>query len=427
MWEKSIKKLLLQFKILEFRVKTWKNAREISKAYDQTVLIKPVKSFNFKKLTWQFSRLVLLISTVFAIGIFMIYGVSKLIEYHISVNPEAAVLNLEIPPLTKPQLIQNDSENIYLQVDESSDSLNRSFNKRDKPDTLVMAASPFDFIIVANKAYKQMYLLEKQAREWKIIRSYKMAIGAREGQKRREGDKRTPEGTYFIVGRKEGYELSSIYGPLAYILNYPNEEDIREERTGSGIWIHGTEKDSVPIQTKGCLEIPNDKLLELSSFLKRGIGTPVIIVDSPEEPNPLAIPDYSTLEKKSCEFLKKESIKTELFSTILSEWKTAWESKDINIYRNFYDTSRFKGQGLSWNSWEERKIQTFKLYQVINIDVDSIFISDFTSNYAVVKFLQEFKTNKNRIEDGKVLHLINDNNSWKIIQENTCPKEEILL
>lgn len=187
------------------------------------------------------------------------------------------------------------------------------------------------------------------------------------------------------------------------------------------------EKDSVPIQTKGCLEIPNDKLLELSSFLKKGIGTPVIIVDFPEEPNPLAIPDYSTLEKKSCEFLKKESIKTELFSTILSEWKTAWESKDINIYRNFYDTSRFKGQGLSWNSWEERKIQTFKLYQTIKIDVDSIFISDFTSNYAVVKFLQEFKTNKNRIEDGKVLHLINDNNSWKIIQENTCPKEEILL
>ena len=106
-----------------------------------------------------------------------------------------------------------------------------------------------------------------------------MAIGENEGVKIREGDKKTPEGIYFIIGRKERSELNKMYGPLAFVLNYPNEEDRKRGRTGNGIWIHGTNPDSIPLQTRGCLELENVNILELGMHLKTGIGTPIVIIN----------------------------------------------------------------------------------------------------------------------------------------------------
>jgi murein L,D-transpeptidase YafK len=56
-----------------------------------------------------------------------------------------------------------------------------------------------------------------------------MATGSQQGQKVTAGDKRTPEGLYLIIERKERYQLSSIYGPLAYVLDYPNEEETESQ------------------------------------------------------------------------------------------------------------------------------------------------------------------------------------------------------
>lgn len=429
MWENFKNKLHLRFKTLEFRLQTWKNAREISKAYNRSVAVKPVKSFSYKKIIGRFFRVVFSISVVLVSGVLTFYGASKLLELYTSYTETAAVKLESLPPV-KSSVEKSSLDNVReTTVDSTIKDTGVAVAVVEEnilPVDVVDDVS-YEFVIVANKAYKQMYLIQKTDKKWKIARNYEVAIGAQEGQKQSEGDKRTPEGTYFICGRKEGYELSSIYGPMAYILNYPNKDDINEARTGSGIWIHGTEKDSVPYQTRGCLELANENLLELSSFLKRGLGTPVVIVNSLTDLNPLLIPDYSALDKKRAEFFEEESVKIEQFRNFLVEWKTAWESKNIDLYRSFYDTTRFKGQGLTWEPWEKRKVGTFEIYQHINISIDSTFISEITSDYAVVKFLQKYETDKNRIEDGKVLHLINDENSWKIILENTCPKEEILL
>ena len=287
------------------------------------------------------------------------------------------------------------------------------------------------FIIIANKATKVMYLLQRQSAAWRVIREFSIAIGEQEGRKVTAGDKRTPEGLYCIVGRKEKNELAAIYGPLAYVLDYPNEDDRRAGRTGQGIWIHGTAPDSLPFQTRGCLEMENKNLQELSSLLKKGIGTPVLIVSDPKLSDIASVLDMTPIQMRHEQVVlaatKVESEFTEQFRQLLTSWKTAWETRDIGRYETFYDTVRFSGQGLRWGGWKERKLRTFSLYDTIAISIDRMMVVKESENKMIVKFLQKYTTNLNSIENGKKIWFEKVNEYWKITGESTCSKEELLL
>jgi hypothetical protein len=73
--------------------------------------------------------------------------------------------------------------------------------------------------------------------------------------------------------------LHEKYGPVAFPLDYPNAWDVRNRRTGSGIWIHGVaaggglrpERD-----TDGCIALSNNELLALEPDLTP-LQTPVIV------------------------------------------------------------------------------------------------------------------------------------------------------
>ncbi len=134
-----------------------------------------------------------------------------------------------------------------------------------------------EYMIVADKYDRVLHLLKNQHGFWGIIKSYPIAIGVNPGRKKHRGDKKTPEGLYFIIKRKEDIELNEIFGPLAFVLNYPNDDDKLESRTGNGIWIHGTVPGKVPVDTKGCLEMHNNNILKLAQYIKTGDLVPVII------------------------------------------------------------------------------------------------------------------------------------------------------
>lgn len=145
-----------------------------------------------------------------------------------------------------------------------------------------------DFIIVADKYDRVIHLLKLQKGIWGVIKSYPVAIGEKPGRKEKEGDKKTPEGVYIIVDslspadiEKEFNSSAEMYGPISYVLNYPNREDSLAGRTGSGIWIHGTVDGKVPVDTKGCLEMHNNNIRKLSRFLGNGDLTPVVIHNNP--------------------------------------------------------------------------------------------------------------------------------------------------
>ncbi len=218
-----------------------------------------------------------------------------------------------------------------------------------------------------------------------------------------------------------------MYGPLAFVLNYPNAEDRKAGRTGVGIWIHGTNPDSLPLNTNGCIELENSNIKEIGSYLKNGIGTPVYIFDNDNLIDPVTFPNYRKAELKRKYVLSQYEKQRHFFISLLKKWEEAWESKDIDIYSEFYHTKKFFGQGLKWDKWKEKKSRTFEIYDTINISTNKIYLADFSETTAILKFEQEYKSDLLHVVNGKKLNFIKSMGKWKIYGENTFPKEELLL
>jgi murein L,D-transpeptidase YafK len=115
------------------------------------------------------------------------------------------------------------------------------------------------------------------------IRTYKVALGDPKGPKVQAGDKKTPEGTYFVDGKNP----NSLFHRALH-LSYPNTAD-RERarelgvRSGGDIEIHG-----LPAQyawmgaahravdwTTGCIAVTNPEIEEIWNYVS--VGTPVEI------------------------------------------------------------------------------------------------------------------------------------------------------
>ena len=111
------------------------------------------------------------------------------------------------------------------------------------------------------------------------IKSYRISLGKQpNGAKQHEGDRRTPEGFYWIDWRKtsEKYQLSLH-------ISYPNARDQAHARDqgiapGGMIMIHGTPLDEEYPEwffhtldwTEGCIALTNADMKEIWSLVKDG-------------------------------------------------------------------------------------------------------------------------------------------------------------
>ena len=119
-----------------------------------------------------------------------------------------------------------------------------------------------------------------------------MSIGQGGTGKERAGDRRTPLGVYFVTEQLDTTRLHDKYGVTAFPLDYPNAWDRRLGRTGDGIWVHGVDPQGgtrPPLDTDGCIALPNERLLALQPSFTVNI-TPVLIATELvwDEPGPVA-------------------------------------------------------------------------------------------------------------------------------------------
>lgn len=97
-----------------------------------------------------------------------------------------------------------------------------------------------------------------------------IGYGAAGFDKFKEGDLKTPLGVYRIEGFRDDPSLPELYGSGALMLDYPNLSDRYENRTGSGIWLHGVPRSNLtrgPLSSEGCVIMGNDYLDALHSRL----------------------------------------------------------------------------------------------------------------------------------------------------------------
>lgn len=135
--------------------------------------------------------------------------------------------------------------------------------------------------VVVHKAERRLEL----RRNGEVFRSFPIALGGNpEGHKEREGDQRTPEGTYRLDLRNPN---SAFF--LAMRVSYPNAADIararaRGQRPGNNIMIHGLP--NTPLHssdeylrgdwTDGCIAVSNSAMIDI--WLSVPDDTPITIL-----------------------------------------------------------------------------------------------------------------------------------------------------
>lgn len=134
--------------------------------------------------------------------------------------------------------------------------------------------------VVVIKNEKLLLLL----RDGKILKSYRVAVGRKPGRRVRQGDNRTPEGSYVIDGRNP----ASLYYKALHI-SYPNASDVSNARKlgvspGGEVLIHGLPSGFEDLGgshadlnwTRGCIAVSNEEMDEIWELVAD--GTPVRIV-----------------------------------------------------------------------------------------------------------------------------------------------------
>jgi murein L,D-transpeptidase YafK len=113
----------------------------------------------------------------------------------------------------------------------------------------------------------------------KVLKTYKIALGGNpDGPKERQGDNKTPEGTYFIDSRNN----NSRYH-LSLHISYPNENDKKRAKEigvspGGDIMIHGIKNGFSWVGdshtgidwTKGCIAVTDEEIEEIDKLAPNG-------------------------------------------------------------------------------------------------------------------------------------------------------------
>ncbi len=278
------------------------------------------------------------------------------------------------------------------------------------PNLLVKFSAEQENLIVVDTAKSRLYWYKKVDGALQYVADYYVTVGKNGVGKQSQGDKRTPLGVYF-AGAKLTQPLDDIYGDAAFPLNFPNELDQHQNKTGSGIWLHGTPSGTYsrpPRASDGCVVLSNPDLKALEPILQTG-KTPVIIADKLEW----------LASDKASEQLKTHEASQEALQKSIEEWRKDWVSQNTEEYLSHYSKKFFYNDGglAQWGDYK-RGIQASKPKVAIQINDISMFgYPGFEQPVVVVNFEQDYKSASLQNKMRKRQYWVNENNQWKIIYE----------
>lgn len=264
-----------------------------------------------------------------------------------------------------------------------------------------------DNLIYVDTNKSRLYLFE--IRDHALIKIFDeyASIGKNGSGKNFEGDKKTPLGVY-TLGEKITQPLSDFYGEGAFPIDYPNVYDKLLNKTGHGIWIHGTPKDTysrAPKSSDGCIVISNENFNTLESILKNK-QTKVIL-------SKLSYDQYFNAENN----IDKHNN----FMSYFESWISNWTLKNYSEYIAFYDANA-KYNSKVFEIWSSKKKKVFENTNDIQIAIDNLTIIDYPEEEEYVKYVEFTQTyNSDLLKQTSQKKQIwrKFNNEWKIISEST--------
>jgi hypothetical protein len=199
------------------------------------------------------------------------------------------------------------------------------------PDVIVSYGSENskEYVIAVEKESQQLFVYSCAGTCTQVLR-FACSTGRSQGAKAVQGDNKTPEGIYFFVNIHEQKDLAPIYGIRAFVTDYPNSTDRSNSRTGSEIWLHGTNKVLKDRDSSGCVVMENENIQTISQYITLN-RTPMIIVEKLSySPDPAV-----------SESLRK----------LVAGWTQALQSGSYHKYLQFYDDEYLPDMSwwLKWN------------------------------------------------------------------------------
>ncbi|MDD2733291.1 MAG: L,D-transpeptidase family protein [Desulfuromonadaceae bacterium] len=143
-----------------------------------------------------------------------------------------------------------------------------------KNEVYAIRKGPADKVLIAKKE-RRLTLISKGT----VLKTYQIALGGNPiGPKERQGDNKTPEGTYVIDARNK----NSRYHQSLHI-SYPNENDKKRAKErgvapGGDIMIHGIKNGFSWVGdlhreadwTKGCIAVTDEEIEEIDTLVPNG-------------------------------------------------------------------------------------------------------------------------------------------------------------
>lgn len=226
------------------------------------------------------------------------------------------------------------------------------------PASLIRIPESISTVFIAETATATFHRFDRTNDELTHSGSYYMSIGKEGAGKEESGDKRTPFGAYFVTEQLDTSKLHRKYGVTAFPLDYPNALDLRANRDGDGIWVHGVDPDGGkrPVRdTDGCIALSNEDLAALMPMFEANT-TPVLV----------------TREVNWEPTADTEALRTEL-ETAVDQWAESRAQGDLHAYLSFYD-EQFRRWGMSRREWSSLNLQTESLHSIQSVTVSELLL-----------------------------------------------------
>lgn len=258
--------------------------------------------------------------------------------------------------------------------------------------------------LVVDTARSRLYVYENQGGQLRFVSDYYISQGKLGINKLKEGDQKTPIGVYYITGRLSGARLPGFYGSGALPINYPNEWDRINGRSGSGIWLHGTPPDSYsrpPLSSDGCVVLTNPDLSKLAQSVEIG-KTPVVISDN-------------------VEFVSKAKWNSDrtIAMRLVDAWRRDVESMNASRVLAHYSTHFKSERGEDLHAWFSRQQPIVPGAKDLSLKLsdETFFFYPGRNDMIVTTFTQEAFVGRAKSSLRKRQYWVKEGAQWKIIYE----------
>ncbi|MEM7583042.1 MAG: hypothetical protein AAF560_06655 [Acidobacteriota bacterium] len=212
-------------------------------------------------------------------------------------------------------------------------------------------------------------------------------------------------------GISSGLQIGDT-GTLFYQLTLEQEQ--RRIDLGMGVLIDAEAQQAV-------VQIPEDDKVKAGHLIE--IRIPVSPADGEElareariELVPLQSNTESESETAEPATAPENEVDSEIRDTI-SRWAAAWSEQRVDDYLSFYAQNFRPPLGMSRSAWEKLRRERISKPARISVRLNRLKIVSVASKAAVATFVQAYRSDTYRDEVPKLLDLVREDGSWKILEE----------